>query len=55
MLADNQSLLEKILAMITRGSIDYVNQQVKYGVDALMIFDTWGGLLSKHYFINKYS
>ena len=47
MLADNQSLLEKILAMITRGSIDYVNQQVKYGVDALMIFDTWGGLLSK--------
>ena len=35
-------------------SIDYVNEQVESGVDALMIFDTWGGLLSKDNYA-KYS
>ena len=47
MLSVDKNLLEKILEMITKGSIDYVNQQIKHGVDALMIFDTWGSLLSK--------
>ena len=47
MLKSNPSLLVKILDMITKGSIDYVKQQIENGVDALMIFDTWGGLLSK--------
>ena len=47
MLKSNPSLLIKILEMITKGSIDYVKQQIENGVDALMIFDTWGGLLSK--------
>ena len=47
MMTGNQNLLEKILQMVTKGSIDYVNEQIKHGVDALMIFDTWGGLLSK--------
>ena len=31
--------------MITRGSIDYVKQQIENGIDALMIFDTWGGTI----------
>jgi len=47
MLSVDKNLLEKILEMITKGSIDYVNQQIKHGVNALMIFDTWGSLLSK--------
>merc|ERR1711991_628999 len=47
MLKSNPSLLVKILEMITKGSTDYVKQQIENGVDALMIFDTWGGLLSK--------
>ena len=47
MLSVDKNLLEKILEMITKGSIDYVNQQINHGVDALMIFDTWGSLLSK--------
>ena len=52
MMATNQNLLEKILQMVTKGSIDYVNEQIKHGVDALMIFDTWGGLLSKDQYYN---
>ena len=47
MLRSNPTLLKKVLAMITRGSVDYVREQIENGVDALMIFDTWGGLLSK--------
>ncbi len=54
MLDTNPALLEKILKMITTVSIDYVNEQVDSGVDALMIFDTWGGLLSKDNY-GKYS
>ena len=54
MLDTNPALLEKILKMITTVSIDYVNEQVDSGVDALMIFDTWGGLLSKDNYV-KYS
>tara|TARA_Y100000389_G_scaffold200972_1_gene242585 strand:- start:5458 stop:6495 length:1038 start_codon:yes stop_codon:yes gene_type:complete len=52
MLTNDNTLLEKILDMITKGSIDYVNEQIKHGVDALMIFDTWGGLLSKDDYYN---
>ena len=52
MMTANQNLLEKILEMVTKGSIDYVNEQIKHGVDALMIFDTWGGLLSKDEYYN---
>jgi len=48
LLENNKSLLEKILDMITKGSIDYVKQQVENGVDVMMIFDTWGSLLSKN-------
>ena len=47
MLKLTPSLLVKILDMISKGSIDYVKQQIDNGVDALMIFDTWGGLLSE--------
>ena len=47
MLKENPSLLSKILDMITIGSVDYVREQIKNGVDAMMIFDTWGGLLSR--------
>jgi uroporphyrinogen decarboxylase len=52
MLHQNNTLLNKILDMITRGSIHYVNEQINQGVDAFMIFDTWGGLLSKKDYYN---
>ncbi|MBL6700325.1 MAG: uroporphyrinogen decarboxylase [Gammaproteobacteria bacterium] len=52
MMRENSNLLDKILDMITRGSIHYVNEQISQGVDAFMIFDTWGGLLSKKDYYN---
>jgi len=45
------ALLHQLLSHLTQATIDYLNAQIAAGVDALMIFDTWGGLLSQtHYF-----
>ena len=35
-----------LLDALTRVVIDYVNAQISAGADAIMIFDSWGGLLS---------
>jgi uroporphyrinogen decarboxylase len=39
-------LAHKLLQMITDTSIAYLKGQIEAGVDALQIFDSWGGLLS---------
>lgn len=39
-----QLLLEKLAVCVS----DYLIEQVKAGVNALMIFDTWGGILTPH-------
>ena len=39
-------LLLALLQQLTTVVIDYVNAQVAAGADAIMIFDSWGGLLS---------
>lgn len=41
-------LLDKIADSVTH----YLNQQVLSGVDSLMIFDTWGGVLSSENYLN---
>jgi uroporphyrinogen decarboxylase len=43
-------LAHQLLQMITDTTIAYVKQQVKAGADTIQIFDSWGGLLSKHDF-----
>jgi uroporphyrinogen decarboxylase len=40
-------LAEKLLQMITDTSIAYLKEQVSAGADAIQLFDSWGGLLSK--------
>ena len=45
LLKNNPNLLLKILEVITKASIQYVKEQINSGVDAIMIFDTWGSLL----------
>ncbi len=47
MLYKRPDLIKHILNINTASVIQYLNQQVLHGVDALMIFDTWGGLLSE--------
>jgi uroporphyrinogen decarboxylase len=45
-------LAHRLLQMITDTTISYLKEQVRAGVDALQIFDSWGGLLSKGDFEN---
>ncbi|AGF49508.1 uroporphyrinogen III decarboxylase hemE [Candidatus Kinetoplastibacterium blastocrithidii TCC012E] len=46
MLYSRPDLLHKILEINTESIIQYLNFQIDAGVDALMLFDTWGGILT---------
>jgi len=48
MLYNRPDLLHHILEVNTRAVIDYLNAQIECGVQAVMIFDSWGGMLSHH-------
>jgi len=39
-------LLHRLLAVNTRAVSDYLNAQIEAGVQVVMIFDTWGGILA---------
>ena len=39
-------LLAKLVDVNTRAVASYLGEQIRAGVDAVMIFDTWGGLLT---------
>ena len=40
------SLAEKLLSVITESVITYLQAQITAGVDVVMLFDTWGGVLT---------
>ncbi|OGI70423.1 MAG: uroporphyrinogen decarboxylase [Candidatus Muproteobacteria bacterium RBG_16_60_9] len=40
--------LHRLLAVLARAVTEYLTAQVAAGAQALMIFDTWGGVLSTH-------
>ena len=46
MLFDRPDLMHRLLAVTARAVTAYLNAQVEAGAQALMIFDTWGGLLT---------
>jgi len=46
MLYDRPDLLHRILEVTARAVTDYLVAQVESGAQAVMIFDTWGGMLS---------
>lgn len=46
MLYDEPQLLHHLLALLARSSSEYLQAQIAAGADAVMIFDTWGGVLS---------
>ncbi len=52
MLYDNPSLFHKLLSINTRAVIDYLNAQINAGANAIMLFDTWGGILSYNAYID---
>lgn len=47
MLYSAPTLLHQLLTKLSQVIIDYLDQQVEAGSDALMIFDTWGGILAE--------
>jgi uroporphyrinogen decarboxylase len=46
MLYSRPDLLHRILEVNARAVADYLNAQIAAGADAVMIFDTWGGILA---------
>jgi uroporphyrinogen decarboxylase len=46
MLYQRPDLLHQILAVNARAVTDYLNAQIEAGAQVVMIFDTWGGMLS---------
>jgi uroporphyrinogen decarboxylase len=46
MLYARPDLLHRILEVNARAVADYLNAQIEAGADALMLFDTWGGILA---------
>ena len=46
MLFDQPALLHELLATTARAVTEYLNAQIAAGAQAVMLFDTWGGVLS---------
>jgi len=46
MMFERPDLLHKILSVLADAVIDYLNAQIKAGVQTVQIFDTWGGTLT---------
>ncbi len=44
-LYNNQEYVHKLLEKLTEAIILYLNTQIESGVDVIMIFDSWGGIL----------
>ena len=47
MLYGQPDLMHRLLDVLSRSIIDYLNGQIAAGVDSVMIFDSWGGILSQ--------
>ena len=45
---NDPELMHGLLSLLADCVIDYLNEQIKAGAQAVQIFDTWGGVLSAH-------
>lgn len=54
MLYQEPKTLEKLLDVLSKSVTEYLTAQIDAGAQAVMIFDTWGGVLSKECYL-KYS
>ena len=46
MMYDNPAALHRLLDTLAQSVIAYLNAQIRAGAQAVMVFDTWGGVLS---------
>lgn len=51
MLYARPDLMHKLLDKLVKAVTDYLNAQIEAGAQALMIFDTWGGLLTPQAYV----
>ena len=47
-------VLERLLEILSQATADYLAAQIRAGAQAVMVFDTWGGVLSREAYL-KYS
>jgi uroporphyrinogen decarboxylase len=47
LIAKNHTLAHILLATLAKAVAEHLKAQIRAGVDVVMIFDTWGGLLGK--------
>lgn len=47
---NNPSLAHKVLDKLAKAVADYLSAKIEAGVDAVQIFDTWGGILTQNDF-----
>jgi uroporphyrinogen decarboxylase len=47
---NNPKLAHKLLSQIADAAAEYLSAKIEAGVNAVQIFDTWGGILSQHDF-----
>jgi len=52
MLYQEPETLQKLLDVLCQSVTEYLAAQIKAGAQAVMIFDTWGGVLSKEKYLN---
>lgn len=52
MLYSRPDLMRRVLEVNVRAVTDYLNAQIRAGAQAVMIFDTWGGVLTDHAYRN---
>lgn len=52
MLFERPELMHALLAKLSDAVTAYLNAQVRHGAQALMIFDTWGGVLTPHDYLD---
>lgn len=51
LLFERPDVLHRLLGVLADALAAYLNAQIAAGVDAVMIFDTWGGVLSHHHYL----
>jgi len=47
LMKNDPQTFHSLLEIITEASIDYVQMQIKAGIDVVQIFDSWGGILNR--------
>jgi uroporphyrinogen decarboxylase len=46
-MAEDPASLDKLLRIVATATTEYLNAQIESGAQAVMIFDTWGGVLER--------